>query len=260
MKENFADIVYSCKYKGKTDIQISLLFEHKSYPVKRPHIQLLKYLLKIWDANVKQKTELIPVIPIIFYHGKKRWKQRLFEDYFEGIDENLKQFLPSFNYILNDLSQYTDEEIAKKYHEIKTRTALLLMKNIFDDEVLKKKAPFIFYGSQQLVNTETGEKFFTTTIFYLLDHMEKEFEEITETIKTITNKGGDIAMTIAMQLKQKGKQEGIQEGIQKGVYETRKETIIKLFTKAGFTVDQIVEYLELDNDFVEKILKEAKLK
>ncbi len=74
-------------------------------------------------------------------------------------------------------------------------------------------------------------------------------------------------MTIAMQLEQKGKKEGLKEGIQKGIQkgiqrgkqETQKEVIVKLFTKAGFSVDELTEYLDLDRNFVEAVLKEAKL-
>ena len=66
-------------------------------------------------------------------------------------------------------------------------------------------------------------------------------------------------MTIAMQLREEGLKEGLQKGLQKGRYETQKETVIKLFTKADFNIAQISEYLDLDKDFVTKILKETKL-
>ena len=42
LKENFSDLVYNCKYKGKKTIKISLLLEHKSYKPDYIHIQLLK--------------------------------------------------------------------------------------------------------------------------------------------------------------------------------------------------------------------------
>ena len=51
LKEHFSDIVYSCVCKN-TELKIALLFEHKSYPVAYPHLQLLKYLLKIWGATI----------------------------------------------------------------------------------------------------------------------------------------------------------------------------------------------------------------
>ncbi len=267
LKENFSDLVFTCKYKGKKEIKIALLFEHKSKPVQYPHFQLLKYLIKLWDADLKQKRKPVPVIPIIFYHGKEKWDKKRFEEYFEGIDKQLLPFLPSFDYHLEDLSQYTDEEIAQRYNEIKTRTALLLMKNIFNEQLLLNKVRIIFVEGKRIINEETGEQFFTATFYYLFSNIEKGYQEITKEIETITEKGGDIAMTIAMQLREegikegikKGIKEGLEKGLQKGKYENQKETVAKLFTKAGFTVDEIAEYLDMDKDFVKKILKEAKL-
>ncbi len=263
LKENFSDLVFTCKYKGKKEIKIALLFEHKSKPVQYPHFQLLKYLIKLWDADLKQKRKPVPVIPIIFYHGKERWNKKKFAEYFEGIDEQLTSFLPSFDYHFEDLSRYTDEEIAQRYNEIKTRTALLLMKNIFNEQLLLNKVRIIFVEGKRIINEETGEQFFTATFYYLFSNIEKGYQKITKEIETITEKGGDIAMTIAMQLREEGMKEGLQKGmqkgLQKGLFEKEKEVIIKLFTKAEFTVAQITEYLDLDKDFVMKILKEAKL-
>ena len=104
---------------------------------------------------------------------------------------------------------------------------------------------------KRIINEETGEQFFTATFYYLFSNIEKGYQEITKEIETITEKGGDLSMTIAMQLRE--------EGLKEGLYKKEKEVIIKLFTKAGFTINQIAEYLDLDKGFVEKILKEAKL-
>ena len=256
LQENFSDLVYSAIYKGKTEILITLLFEHKSQPEPYPHLQLMRYMLKLWDANIKEKKKLVPVVPIVFYHGKKRWNNKPFEKYFKGIDSNLLPYLPAFEYLLTDLSQYSNEEISKKYDEIKVQAALLLMKNIFDEVRLKKILPTVFYGIKKIEDTETGENFYTAAIYYLFNFVEKiDVNEVAETIKNITPKGGEVAMTIAVKLRQ----EGLQKGRQEGAYENSKKTIIKLFVNAGFTMDQIIEYLELDRNFVTKILKEAHL-
>ena len=65
LKENFSDLVYDCMYRGKNEIKISILIEHKSFVPKYPHIQLLKYMLNIWETGIKQKKKLIPVVPVI---------------------------------------------------------------------------------------------------------------------------------------------------------------------------------------------------
>ncbi|MCF8372192.1 MAG: Rpn family recombination-promoting nuclease/putative transposase [Bacteroidales bacterium] len=112
LQESFSDLVYNCVYKGKTKIKITLLIEHKSYAVDYPHLQLLKYLQKIWEANIKQKTALVPVIPILVYHGKEKWDKIKFEDYFPGIDNELKQFLVSiFHYVFSN-TVIEDKEIV----------------------------------------------------------------------------------------------------------------------------------------------------
>jgi len=240
----------------KIDIRIVLLFEHKSKPVDFPHLQLLKYLLKIWAVDIKQKKKsLTPVIPIIFYHGKGKWKSKTFEEYFKGIDENIERFLPAFDYVLTDLSKYSDEDIRNRYDEIKVRMALLLMKNIMNEQLLKQKIPDIFLMSNEVFENEEGEKFVKASVIYIYNNVEKGFKEITQEIETITTKGGDIAMTIAMQLEERGLQKGRQEGL----YENQKMVITKLFTKGKFSSEQIANYLELDEKFVRRILKEAKL-
>ena len=70
LQEYFSDLVYECKYTGKVTIKISLLFEHKSYVPDFINLQLLKYILGIWEAQIKQKKKPQIIIPMVFYHGK----------------------------------------------------------------------------------------------------------------------------------------------------------------------------------------------
>ena len=87
LKENFADVIFSCIYFGKIKIKIAFLFEHKSNAVEFPHPQLLEYILKIWAVSLRETKIRIFVLPIIFYHGDKEWTKRPLTDYFEGIDD-----------------------------------------------------------------------------------------------------------------------------------------------------------------------------
>jgi len=48
LKEHFSDIVYTC-FCENNELKMALLFVHKSYPITCPYIQVLKYLLKIWE-------------------------------------------------------------------------------------------------------------------------------------------------------------------------------------------------------------------
>ncbi len=76
LNSSFSDLVYNCQYGSIGNVKISLLFEHKSQAEKFPHFQLLGYMLRIWELQIKQQKELTPIIPIVFYHGKKKWDNK----------------------------------------------------------------------------------------------------------------------------------------------------------------------------------------
>ena len=85
LEEFFADLVWSANY-NTTNIKIAFLFEHKSYVVPYPHVQLMRYIAGHLEKQIKDKENLMVVIPIIIYHGDDNWKVRSFDEYFEGID------------------------------------------------------------------------------------------------------------------------------------------------------------------------------
>ena len=153
----YSDLVYNCKYGNNIDIKISLLFEHKSRPEKFPHLQLLGYELKIWEAQIKQKQELTPIIPIIFYHGKSKWIKNPVEEYFKGLDDILQNYIPKFDYQLIDTSEFTDDEIIKHFESLQLQIGILVMKNIFNEQKIIQETGKIFANLNQLLQTERGE-------------------------------------------------------------------------------------------------------
>ena len=55
LKNHFADIVYHCEYGENTPLKIALLFEHKSTVPDYPHIQLLRYMVRMWEQQIKNQ-------------------------------------------------------------------------------------------------------------------------------------------------------------------------------------------------------------
>ncbi|NPA40139.1 MAG: Rpn family recombination-promoting nuclease/putative transposase [Thermodesulfobacteria bacterium] len=53
-------------------IHIYFLFEHKSSPDKFIFVQILSYISALWEECLKRGENLIPVIPIVFYHGERK--------------------------------------------------------------------------------------------------------------------------------------------------------------------------------------------
>ncbi len=212
LREHFSDIVYTCICNDK-ELTIALLFEHKSYSVRCPYLQLLRYLLKIWEANIKQAERLMPVIPVILYHGKEEWKVRRFSEYFEGIDETFCRFIPEFEYILTDLSKYSNEDIKEKvFRKASLEISLLIMRNIFNENELESNLKDFFEIGRHYFEEEEGLRFLESIIRYLYSTTEIEVDTVVDTIKEISEKGGEISMTTAAKLIEKGKIEGKIEG------------------------------------------------
>ncbi|MBN2891853.1 MAG: Rpn family recombination-promoting nuclease/putative transposase [Bacteroidales bacterium] len=223
LKTSFSDIVYNCVYGKDTKIKISLLFEHKSYPESYPHLQLLGYMLNIWQTQIKQKQDLVPVIPIIFYHGDRKWTQKPFEKYFEEIDETLQKFIPKFDYLLIDTSTFTDRQIKDLFESLELQIGLLIMKNIYNEQKILQEITEIFAGINQIIQTEHGEQFFETIITYLFYATELETSKIVEKMRTISPKAGEKFVSTAMRLQLKGKIEGRVEGIEKVAFSMLKK-------------------------------------
>ena len=282
LKETFSDLVYTCKYKNVEEITISFLLEHKSQLPKIPYIQLLTYILNIWKAELKQKKEIRPIIPIIVYHGKKKWEYKPFISYFNGIDDFLSGFIPSFDYIKVDLSAYSDEELKTRiFQKIMTKITLSIFKNIHNEEKIFNNLGDILKLGILYYQEEEGLKFLEKVIRYLMSATNLKNETIIEKIKNISKEGEKIVMSTAEKLieegkkqgiqlgmkegiqlgKQEGKQEGLQlgkqegkqEGLQLGEIKGKSEAVKKLLLK-GFTDKQVAELLEIDL----KIIREAK--
>lgn len=74
LAEHYSDLLYRVQLKTSEDAYIYLLFEHKSAPAPRVALDLLRYMVRIWDFLSKQgnKTPLPAILPLVIYHGKAR--------------------------------------------------------------------------------------------------------------------------------------------------------------------------------------------
>ena len=216
--EFYSDILYKIDFKGSPGF-LYLLFEHKSYAESFIQIQLLGYIHKIYSLYIKQtKAEKLPIIlPMVLYHGRKKWRiSTRFSTLIDGPVEAFKAYIPEFSYILFDLTQYSDDEIKG---EVRARTALLLLKYIFDP-ALFKKLPDIFLLFSKILQQETGVQTIEALFRYLFSTIEeKDMDKVKDLVKQALSdeKGASAMGTIAEKFINEGMQQGMQQGIQKGM-------------------------------------------
>jgi len=74
-------------------------------------LQLLRYMVRFWERQVKDNGPMRPIIPLVIYHGEKAWRSST--DFLALLDapEGLRPYLPDFRYHLTDFSYLSDETI-----------------------------------------------------------------------------------------------------------------------------------------------------
>jgi hypothetical protein len=186
---------------------------------------------------------------VILYHGKDAWKVRRFRDYFEGIDEVFFRFIPEFEYLLTDLSCYSNEEIKDRaFRRVSLQITMLLMRNIYNDKILGDKLKGFFEIGKQYFEEGEGLKFLESVIRYLYYASDISEERVIDTLKEISEEGGKLSMTIAARLIEKGKMAGRAEGKVEGKVEGRVEGRIEGLKEAieiGLELKYGVEGLRL---------------
>ena len=68
-KSRHADVIYRLQLDEAGSVYLYFIFEHKSYPDKGLHKQLLQYLLDVLEKYDPQ----LPVVVVVWYHGTRPW-------------------------------------------------------------------------------------------------------------------------------------------------------------------------------------------
>ncbi len=213
--EYFSDILYKINLLGK-ESYIYFLFEHKSYNYKKISLQLLEYMIKIWKLKVKQRKTLPIIIPIVIHHGKIKWNVGLnLSDILEEIPEELKKYIPNFEYILYDLTIFEDKDIRG---HVKLRIFLEILKYIFSEEELPIKLKEIFELSEELAKEDKEEEYFEALVKYILNAQEKlDLKDLAEIARESSIERSERIMTAGERLLNQGVELGLQQGLQQGL-------------------------------------------
>lgn len=242
LKETFTDMLYKTNLSQK-EAYLYFLFEHKSRIHQTITLQLLKYMLNIWELVAKQNPGKLPVIiPLLIYHGRQKWNVGLkLTDLLPQIPSQVKKYVPDYEYILYDLSTYTEKDIKG---EIKQRLFLEILVSIFQENFAERIKKILALADE--LEKKTGVAAYIETVMRYIMEVRDDLtlEKIIAIDKELSTGRSALIMTIAEQLRQ--------EGLEKGRTEEKLKTARKLLMK-GMVVDEVVELTELPKEAVQKL-------
>lgn len=253
LKENFSDTVWSCQLKeSREERKIAFLFEHKSYKPQMPHFQINDYQRGSWNMQMAAKQRPVPILPIVFYHGKDKWEYEPFDSYFGIVEPEMLRFLPCFDYILINLQHYSDEKI-KSIHSIFLQKTLLSFKHYLDKNYLKLHIVELLFGSYEIKKDVNIRSFIQMIAVYLTAVSGMKRPEIIQLAKESNNNLKPNAMSFLDEIFEEGVEKGREEGREEGIDIGISKSIIKLYKK-GMNAEWIAEHFDYPLSDVKQII------
>ena len=221
LRSSQSDLLYQVSMESGDTGWVYLLFEHKSYQDPLVPFQLLRYMVRIWERQVREQLPLAPIIPMILYHGQSAWTSpRSMRDVVRAPDE-LIGYVPTFASHLFDLSQYSDDELRGNAD---LKASLLLLKYILSDE-LPQRLPGLLQLFADLHRQRSGLERLKTVLVYLSSGSERvNAQQLSDALRIARDDQGEKLMpTIAQDWIQQGREEGLIKGREEGREAGREE-------------------------------------
>jgi len=253
--EYYSDIVVKVKMKskdgGKIPTDICFIVEHKTEGRKKIFIQILKYMVEEWQKDIDEKRTLRIIIPIVFYHGERKWTiPRFFVDQFE-VEDEVKEFLLNYRYFLFDAKpwDFRTERNKELKDNVFLLTALALMKYAYTDETEGIEEIFRFWYEKGFTEDIEDVVFF---LIYISDTKNISRDQLKKMLEDSKIEGGGIMQTLGDRMRKEGIEIGEKIGIEEGKEEGKIETARTLI-KRGIDMNIIAEATGFPKRKIEKL-------
>jgi predicted transposase/invertase (TIGR01784 family) len=172
LNASMSDVVFKANTKQGFGIHFCFLFEHKSYVDDKAPFQILHYIASAMLKRATNRESQRLIIPILFYHGEAPWDYESISDKFSALDDELKIYLPRFDYLFHNYRSTTDDEIRRAPNR-KLTAALIAMKHFYEQGYLLERMSFLL-----LQATDEKGNLYKPLLVYLLDKLPDQMDAI----------------------------------------------------------------------------------
>lgn len=233
-----ADLLYRVPFKeGSGEVWVYVLLEHQSRPDKTMGLRLLSYMVQLWEAQVREwgdkktppaRRKLTPILPIVFYTGKRKWTSPLSLNALIDVPALLQKFMPQFETLFLKLQETEAEKLTGSAIAAALRA---LQASEEPQNVLAQVLASVVDSLQKLPESSHAEWRRAMQYLYLLIRHRREaseqdelFEVLDEALEALGNEELEgLKMTGAQALIAEGRKKGREEGREVGRAEGREE-------------------------------------
>ena len=235
LREKRADLLFSCPIVKRTDSRntqpqnafLYVLLEHKSAPDHYTVLQVLSYLLRIWEEQQRGNISLTPVFALVIYHGMIPWNaptniSELLGPQFASLDLQL-----NFQMRILDLTTWTENQ--QETSPILTST-LQLLKYSRRPELINLLREIFERWRDSLVS-QSLKQWLQAAWNYVMstnqDLTNAQVQEIVDELLSVQYEPGSLVDRLYRQGHSEGLTKGLAEGLTKGLAEGKAEGLAK---------------------------------
>ena len=250
LREKFSDLLFSVELNdqpasGRHDeALVYFLFEHKSQSEPLTVLQLLSYIVRIWEQRIRDDLPLCPVVPLLVYHGESGWTAAKSLSELLSAPSGLAEYQVHFRPPLLDLSQLADEEIQG---EPVLRNTLRLLKYSRSKQLVDKLSEILQLISGSLPQGSLEDWIQAIGVYVMTVNKNIDQEQYKQTLASILPtqfEPGSLADRLLIQGRQEGRQEGERLGLEKGKI-TGKIQILEELLGYAITPDAALQAMDV---------------
>jgi predicted transposase/invertase (TIGR01784 family) len=246
LQKQEADLLYKIPFlRGRAYVWVYVLLEHQSKPDRTMAFRLLSYMVQVWEGQVhaarsaKTPVKLYPVLPIVFYTGRKRWAQLPSLRTLMELPKELEAFVPAWETLFLNLHE-TPPDTLTNLGDAAALALRALQASDAPKERLAEALREVALRLDALPDAVHAQITKALTYLYLLikhkraeDEQDELFAILNEAIERRAEELKEVEMTGAEALIRKGREEGREQG--------QRELLVKQLTiKFGPLPESIV--------------------
>lgn len=214
LAEHYSDLLYTVNTKAGRRAYLYSLLEHKSYVSEWTGLQLLGYMVRIWEQAKAElaKPPLPAIIPLVLYHGERRWTAATEFSRLIDAPPELAAYTPTFSYQLCDLTQ---DQLDDFNQQAILAVALQVLKYGRSGELPQQLPAILSLFTELLTKRDEALSYLETVLRYLA-HVSGELDVTTLKAALARALPSEIGETMMPTLAETWHEEGLQQGLQQG--------------------------------------------
>ena len=270
-KQTDSDLIYKVALTPEQDAYFYILMELQSSVDDKMPLRMLEYVTQLYrvsadDKGLKTAGKKLPAIfPIVLYNGDKVWRQS--PQIADMIDQSHvpNQYIPKMEYLLIDLSQFTDTDLeqmdglvaaityAENHGKTAEFTSLLAELGQYIQRLLPQQVGVFKRWFSGVYKSKLSAEQLDQFAAELEPQENRSKNMLIDTIDRWKEEQQLIGLKRGEELGiRKGEELGLRKGKQEGIASGRRETARNMLA-GGLSVAQIVQFTGLSQEEVQKL-------